>query len=327
VEGVARLSSQERRELFAETASQRSTTPAVIEKDFWVTRTLACLFQNDQLAELLMFKGGTSLSKVYGVIERFSEDIDLVLDWRVLSDEDPQAERSKTQQVRLNEALNIAAQRYIRGELFSLTETAIGEMCQCVIDAEDPFVINVSYPAAFPDDYLRSEIRLEIGPLAAWLPHEDHMIRSYAAESFPAVFRQAECEVRVIGAERTFWEKVTILHQEAHRPKGNDQPSRYSRHYYDLANMAQTPIKDNALQQSELLTDVVAFKQKFYPRSWARYELARPGTLKLVPTGDLLATLAGDYRAMANMIFGSRPAFDEILATLKALEIEINALH
>lgn len=326
MEGVASLSSQERRELFTETASQRSTTPAVIEKDFWVTRTLACLFQNATLAEVLMFKGGTSLSKVYGVIERFSEDIDLVLDWRVLSDEDPQAERSKNQQVRLNEALNTAARRYISENLLGLVETAVGEMCQCEIDTEDPFVINVDYPAAFPDDYLRSEIRLEIGPLAAWLPHEDHMIRSYAAEFFPAVFQQAECEVRVIGAERTFWEKVTILHQEAHRPTGNHQPSRYSRHYYDLASMAQTPIKDRALQNAKLLTEVVAFKQKFYPRGWARYELACPGTLKLVPTGKVLATLAGDYRAMANMIFGGRPAFDEILATLKALEIEINTL-
>ena len=327
METIARLSNQERRDLFAETASQRMTTPAVIEKDFWVTRTLARLFQNEKLARVLMFKGGTSLSKVYGIIERFSEDIDLVLDWRVLSNENPLAERTNTQQAQFNEALNATAQHYISGELFDLISTVLGEMTQCEIDAEDPFVINVSYPAAFPDDYLRPEIRLEIGPLAAWLPHEDHVIRSYAAESFPAVFQQSECHVRVIGAERTFWEKATILHQEAHRPPGNPQPSRYSRHYYDLASMAKSSIKDSALQQVELLPRVVEFKQKFYPRGWARYELARLGTLKLIPTGHVLAALGGDYRAMGNMIFGNRPEFDDILATLRALEMEINALR
>lgn len=322
-----RLSNQERRDLFAETASRRLTTPAVIEKDFWVTRTLARLFQDEKLARVLMFKGGTSLSKVYGIIERFSEDIDLVLDWRVLSNENPLAERSNTQQAQFNEALNATAQHYISGELFDLIRTVLGEMNQCEIDVDDPFVINVSYPAAFPDDYLRPEIRLEIGPLAAWLPHEDHAIRSYAAESFPAVFQQAECRVRVIGAERTFWEKATILHQEAHRPAGNLQPPRYSRHYYDLAKMAQSSLKNSALQHVELLPSVVAFKQKFYPRGWARYELACVGTLKLIPTGHVLAALDSDYRAMRNMIFGSRPEFNDILATLSALEMEINALR
>jgi predicted nucleotidyltransferase component of viral defense system len=110
VKSVARLSDKERRELFTETASRRSTTPAVIEKDFWVTRTLGCLFHDKHLARILMFKGGTSLSKVYNVIERFSEDIDLILDWRVLSDEDPLLDRSGTKQTKLNKELNEYAQ-------------------------------------------------------------------------------------------------------------------------------------------------------------------------------------------------------------------------
>ena len=82
-------------------------------------------------------------------------------------------------------------------------------------------MINIRYPASFPDRYLRPELRLEIGPLAAWLPHEDRLIVSYAAEQFPKVFERQECLVRVLKAERTFWEKATILHQEAHRPAGN----------------------------------------------------------------------------------------------------------
>lgn len=85
------LSAVQRRELFSEAAARLGMTPAVVEKDFWVTWALNRLFANPTLARLLMFKGGTSLSKVYGLIERFSEDIDLILDWRVLGGDDPLA--------------------------------------------------------------------------------------------------------------------------------------------------------------------------------------------------------------------------------------------
>ena len=139
------------------------------------------------------------------------------------------------------------------------------------------------------------------------------------------MFEQRECAVKVIKAERTFWEKATILHHEAHRPEGNAQPPRYSRHYCDLARMAQSPVKEKALADPGLLASVVAFKQRFYPRGWARYDLAKPGTLVLVPEGHVLASVRSDYRAMANMIFGEMPHFDQILAVLQALQEEINA--
>ncbi|PUD98119.1 MAG: nucleotidyl transferase AbiEii/AbiGii toxin family protein [Candidatus Sedimenticola endophacoides] len=267
----------------------------------------------------------TVLSKVYHLIERFSEDIDLVLDWRVLGVENPLAERSKTKQIQLNEALNEQAQQYIGRELLGLVEAALDGVCGCRVDADDPFVIDVNYPAAFPDDYLRPEVRLEIGPLASWLPYEDRQISCYAAEAFPKVFEQHECAVKVIKAERTFWEKATILHHEAHRPEGNLQPPRYSRHYYDLAKMAESPVKAQALTDPELLASVVEFKQRFYPRGWARYDLAKPGTLVLVPEGHVLGAVRSDYKAMENMIFGKVPEFEEILAVLQALQEEINA--
>jgi len=325
MEKLARLPARERSDLFSESAMQKGTTPAVVEKDFWVTWVLNRLFQERDLGRLLMFKGGTSLSKVYHLIERFSEDIDLVLDWRILSGEDPLAGRSKTKQAQLNAALNEQAQKYIGGELLRLVEVALDRVCGCRVDADDPHVIDIYYPAAFPDAYLRPEVRLEIGPLASWLPYEEHRISCYAAEAFPDVFEQRECGVRVISAERTFWEKATILHHEAHRPEANPQPPRYSRHYYDLAKMAQSPIKAQALADTGLLANVVEFKQRFYPRGWARYDLAQPGTLKLVPEDHVLASVKSDYRAMENMIFGEVPDVDEILAVIQGLQEEINA--
>jgi len=321
---VARLPAEERSALFSETATSIGTTPAIIEKDFWVTWVLDQLFQHPETSRLLMFKGGTSLSKVYRLIERFSEDIDLILDWRVLSGEDPLAERSKTSQERLNDAINKQAQAYIGGELLTHISAALGEVCICKVEPADRNVINVRYPAAFSDQYLRPEVRLEIGPLASWLPHEERTIHCYAAETFPQVFERKECLVRVIKAERTFWEKATILHHEAHRPEVNPQPPRYSRHYYDVAKMAESPVKNAALADLELLANVVEFKERFYPRSWARYDLARPGTFRLVPEGHVLATVEADYRAMANMIFGDLPEIGAIMTTLKKLQDEIN---
>lgn len=323
---VARLSARQRQELFSEAAARLRMTPAVVEKDFWVTWMLDRLFATPALARLLMFKGGTSLSKVYGLIERFSEDIDLILDWRVLVGDDPLAERSKAQQAALNEAINQQAQAYIAGPLLSELHTALDGVCQCFV-GDDPHVIEVRYPAAFADTYLRPELRLEIGPLAAWLPYDESVVSAYAAQAFPELFARRETMVKVIRAERTFWEKATILHQEAHRPEDRPQPARYSRHYYDLARMAASPVKAAALADDKLLASVVEFKQRFYPRAWARYDLATPGTLRLLPGEKVLAAVETDYRAMGNMIFGEIPAFADIVAKLRTLENEINGAN
>lgn len=327
MESVARLSSAERRELFAETAARKGMTPAIVEKDFWVCWTLGRLFAHPELSRLLMFKGGTSLSKVFNLIERFSEDIDLILDWRVvIGEDDPLAARSATKQEALNKTIDARAVDYIGGELLPMISWVVDPICRCELAADDLHALNIQYPAAFSDIYLRPEVRLEIGPLAAWLPCDHYRVRPYAAEAFPQIFKQADCAVQAIRAERTFWEKATILHHEANRPEGNPQPLRYSRHYYDLAMMAAAPVKDAALADLSLLEDVVAFKQRFYRRPWARYDLAKPGTFKLLPSDHVLAAVEKDYAQMRNMIFGRYPAFDTIMAELQHLENEINAL-
>jgi hypothetical protein len=324
---VAQLSQEERSALFTESAARRNMTPAISEKDFWVCWTLDKLFAHPELSRILMFKGGTSLSKVFGLIERFSEDIDLILDWRVVTGEDPVADRSNRKQQVLNKEIDERGQEFIAGELCQMIAVLLGPVCTCAADEVDPNVLNVRYPAAFSDDYLRPEVRLEIGPLASWLPYDGYTIRPYAAEEFPETFDRANCQVKAIKAERTFWEKATILHHEAHRPEGNQQPPRYSRHYYDLARMAAGEVKNSALADLELLDNVVEFKKRFYPRGWAQYDLAKPGSLRLVPKGHVLETVRTDYRAMANMIYGDYPDIDEIMSQLQTLEDEINELE
>jgi hypothetical protein len=327
MESVARLHAGERRELFAETAARKGMTPAIAEKDFWVCWTLGRLFADPGLARLLVFKGGTSLSKVFHLIERFSEDIDLILDWRVvMGEDDPLAARSLTKQAALNKSIDEKAMDYIAHEMLPKIASVVSPLCRCELAADDGHALNVIYPAAFSDAYLRPEVRLEIGPLAAWMPNDAFRIQPYAAEAFPKLFAQPKSAVKAIRAERTFWEKATILHHEAHRPAGSPQPLRYSRHYYDLAMMALAPVKAAALADLGLLADVVAFKTQFYPRGWAQYDLAKPGSFKLIPPAEVWAVVEKDYAQMRNMIFGRYPAFAEIMAILESLETEINLL-
>lgn len=327
---VATLSEKERNELFTLTAERLGIgSIAIVEKDFWVCWTLKQLFEHAKLSKLLIFKGGTSLSKVYGLISRFSEDVDLVLDWRVVNqDQNPMAERSKRQQSKINETLNDSAITYIAETMMPWLQEALGSHCEMEINTgekDQGHVVRVKYPKTENPTGILPYIQLEIGPLASWLPHSEHSVTPYAAEYFPHLFDEPQCKVRAIDAERTFWEKATILHHEAHRPEDLPVPPRYSRHYYDLCLMAaDETLKSTALGKPELLASVVEFKKKFYPRGWANYDAAFSGSFKLIPPSHVLNAMQKDYEAMQEMIFGDRPTFDEIIASLKTLEAEIN---
>ncbi len=321
---IAAESPQFRRNLFVETGNKTKISHAMVEKDFWVCWVLGRLFDHPELSRIILFKGGTSLAKVFHLIERFSEDIDLILDWRLLTAEDPKAKRSKTQQDIFNKGINESAQVYIRETMLPDIGNAVDPLCSAIISADDPHTINIKYPAAFSENYLKPFIQLEIGPLASWVPHDAYSIRPYAAEAFPNLFEKKDSKVRAIRAERTFWEKVTILHQEAFRPKDKVQPPGYSRHYYDTAMMYKSAIKAAALPDIELMRKVVEFKKQFYPREWANYDKAVPGTFRIVPPEHVLRSLRMDYAKMQNMIFGKYPPFDDMMETLSRLEKEIN---
>ena len=326
MERVAVSTEQERNDLFRETGARRNMSPAVVEKDFWVCWALGRLFASEKLASKIMFKGGTSLSKVFGLIERFSEDIDLILSWGELPSEDPYAERSKTKQDAFNKRIVDESREYIAQHLLPEVRAILGDLCRVSAVDDERDVIHVRYPASFSDEYLRPEILLEIGPLAQWTPNDSYHIQPYAADEFPELFEYPRCRVQAVCAERTFWEKATILHHEAHRPEDKPVPLRCSRHYYDLARMAAHHVRKAALGDLGLLHSVVQFKMRFYPQGWARYDLAKPGTLKLVPPDHVLTEVRKDYSEMQIMIYGEAPPLDEILGVLGDLEDEVNAL-
>lgn len=323
---VAKLSEQERKDLFSETATAMGVTAAAAEKDFWICWVLLQVFEDDALKQYLRFKGGTSLSKCYNAIERFSEDIDLILDWSQLTAENPESMRSKTKQGKLNQSINEQAQNYIAEILLPRLQELMGDTCELVIDSADPHTVNITYPKAFSSEYLRPQVRLEIGPLAAMLPMEWCDVQPYAAKYFPDIFEQAIVSVPTIVVGRTFWEKLTILHAEAHRPLDKSLPSRYARHYYDVYKLVETGLYKKAMEQSDLLAEVVQFKQKFYPSGWANYGTATFAGLVLQPSAHHIDALKADYGQMREMLFGNKPNFDQIIAALITLENEVKAL-
>lgn len=137
----------------------------------------------------------------------------------------------------------------------------IGGAVSAYIDDDDPGTVKFGYPRTFEDSSILQVIRLEFGALAAWTPAQYADVKPYAAAYYPAIFHQPTTKILTITAERTFWEKATILHQEAHRPESSKIPERYSRHYYDFYCMANKGILEKALAQQDLLTQVAKFKR------------------------------------------------------------------
>jgi hypothetical protein len=192
----------------------------------------------------------------------------------------------------------------------------------------DANVVRFRYPASISRSvgYVLPQVVLELGTHAEFVPRDRFVLRAFVAEEFPGLVADADVGVVALLAKRTFWEKVTILHAEHHRPADKTLPGRYSRHYYDVAMLAQGPVKAEALADVKLLAQVVMHKESFYPSAWARYDLARPGTLRVVPAESRVSALRQDYCDMAAMIFGEPPRFGSIMEILAALEQEINAV-
>lgn len=324
---IALATSKQRMIVFTEAASKLKLPPYIVEKDFWVSWVLGKMFADPFLRDILRFKGGTSLSKAYGVIERFSEDIDLILDARVVLFADEELEqKSNTRQAAFNKDVERRAEEYIQSELKANISKVLGKVCKIKGDTDDGHVLQIVYPKVFDYAYIQPMIKLEIGPLSLWDPIEERSITSFVSKTLPEL-KISDPVVPTIKAERTFWEKITILHHEANRPADKGPvPARYSRHYYDVFKLGHTDIKEKAFADLDLLKGVVNFKIRFYPRGWAKYEEAKPGTMKLLPPEHSMPILKDDYKKMQNMIYGDAPDWDTILAYLTDLENEINNL-
>ena len=163
-----------------------------------------------------------------------------------------------------------------------------------------------------------------MGARSDHFPVETASVSPYLKDQIPDVVDESEVLVRVLDAQRTFWEKATILHAEYHRPSDKALPKRQSRHYYDMVQLADHSIGQNAIVNTELLTRVAEHKKVFFKSGWANYDAAKPGTLRLVVNPTRIPDLRTDYAEMQPMFFGESPSFDSIVERLRLLENEIN---
>jgi hypothetical protein len=326
------LAGDERRRYIEQAAAQRNVSAVILEKDFWVSWLLGILF-NSEFADSLVFKGGTSLSKVFGVIERFSEDIDLSLSPEFLQLPKPGKSRNQANKWLKNAeaACGVAVEEQIAPKLERAVAAVLGKhkgrWLEFVIDpATNSPVLLFHYPSTLPAgfNYLKRSVKLEFGSLTDQQPVGRHPIEPLVATILPSAFSDWRCEVVALELERSFWEKATILHTEFHRPADRVTPDRFSRHYADTAALAQHPTGARAIDQHELRERVVAWKGQFFGSAWARYDLAQPGTFRLVPPAERLPALKRDYEAMRDMYLSEPPPFDSVLAVLAALEQRIN---
>jgi len=337
---VAQATAVDRAELFRSTAAalRPERSPAIIEKDFWVCWTLHRIYAVMKFQPELIFKGGTSLSKAYNAIERFSEDVDLSVSRRDLGfadSRDPEEEGiSRKESRRRIAALVVTCQEMVRNRLLPrLREgfaSVIGKSGWSIeLDAIDPQTVVFAYPRSEPagrlPEAIRPAIRLEMGARSDDWPAEDREIQCYAAEAFPQAFQVARsCRTHVLDARRTFWEKVTLLHAEFHRPTVDAAADRLSRHYYDVYQLSRQEIGQQALSRMDLLERVVAHKRLFFAAAWAHYETAVPGGFHLVPPAGRMSAFQGDYARMREMIFGDVPSWEEIVRGLQELEDKMN---
>ncbi len=335
---VLQLTSKQRAELFESAALKTGMDAVILEKDFWVCWTLKELFRLPTIGEQLIFKGGTSLSKVFKIIERFSEDIDVSIDRTFLGfggANEPEAGASNKEKQRRIEALKAACQKKIADELLPTLDAAIKskvshyDKWSLRSDDEDPDkqTLLFDYPTSFPPDatgYIRRAVKIEMGARADHWPCETKTVTPYVAEQFPKGFQEASYAVKVLAVERTFWEKATILHAEFHRPVDKPMPERFSRHYGDFYELIHKGVSKSATAKLELLARVAEHKNLFFKSSWAKYGEATQGTLRIAPPQQRLKALRDDYAKMQQMFFGEQPEFDKIIALLKQWESNFN---
>ena len=335
------LSERDRRDVFESAARRLDTLSGHVEKDFWVCLVLDTLY--DRLPDghpRLLFKGGTSLSKAFGLIRRFSEDIDLVVhrgDLGFVGDQDPiiTVGLSNKKRSALFEELAQACGGYVRGDLSAALSALIGEMvegCEVLPDEDDGDgqTLLVSYPTLYPSGdttYVSPRVKIEAGARSALEPNVTRTVRPYVADDLPD-WPFDVGNVATITPERTYWEKLLILHGVHCGYRGAKRlpadKDRISRHYYDAAMMTASGIGESALSDEGLLEAVRSHNLVAFRQAWKRFEEAVPGSVRLVPQPGLRAVIERDYRAMRDMILGAAPAFEWIVDRLLHAETVTN---
>lgn len=327
------LTDQTRRNIYAETSAAIGLPDAAVEKDWWVVHTLDLVFDTS-IAQHTVFKGGTSLSKAWGLIDRFSEDIDLALDRRFLGFDAEDKEMTASQVRKLREQSFLFISEIYFPELRAKFSDAgfddmTFQLCEIKSHDQDPLIIEIYYPAvtdAVP--YLQPRVLIEVGSRSMMEPFEQRSFTSLAGEHFKGrPFADELITIPTVRPERTFLEKIFLLHEEFQQPVKKIRVERKSRHLYDLEKLMDTDFGKAALGNRELYQTIVEHRKVITPLRGINYDNHTPDKINPVPPDDIIGEWEKDYIAMQqSMFYNPSLPFDKLIARLHELKARINQL-
>lgn len=321
--------------IFDNESSKLGIDSSMIEKDYYVFVVLDYLFNKSKWKDDIFFKGGTALSKCFGLINRFSEDIDLVIGWKLLGINDEKANETRGSKTAekfdkiwrdkmsdfIKKDFAPAVNKYIKSLYPTRNDVGVG------IEIGTNFSINVFYPSLYKNDKskaIKPFIKIEIGPRSMVIEKENHIISPYIKD-FIKNQKEKQTKVVTISSSIIFWEKVAILHEIAFLGRTRNY-LHYSRHYYDLYCLYNSEIRKNALNHSNLVELLGQFRKNFFRIKTQCIDAFTPKSIILVPNDQIIRILKKDYEKMLDMIYKDAPNFDEILKVIKILQKEINSL-
>jgi predicted nucleotidyltransferase component of viral defense system len=325
---------EEKVAIFNAVATEKGMPPFAVEKDWWVSRTLEIIFRMD-ISKHLVFKGGTSLSKAWKLINRFSEDIDLAIDKEFF--EGYKGAISKTQIGRLRKV----AGAYTTGTFFEelkekFRKKGYSDLKFKVIEAEDsdqdPRVLEIYYPNIIPSEsaYILPRVQIEVSCRSLREPFTVQAFGSLVDEFFAGRdFVEPLFEVPTVNAERTFLEKLFLLHEEFHRPADKMRVNRLSRHLYDIYQLSKVDIAAQAINDKELYETIVAHRYKFSRVGDVDYNVHNPKTLNPIPPAEVISEWKADYAKMKeDMIYErDKPSFEDLITNLEDLMAQLQAVN
>lgn len=326
------LDNSEKTAIFTQIATNLGMKPFAVEKDWWVSRTLEIIFQMP-IAAHLVFKGGTSLSKAWRLINRFSEDIDLAIDMEFFGFS---GSLGKSQRDKLRKT----AGAYTTGTFFEDLKVAFRangyrDLEFVVIEAkdsdQDPRIVEIYYSSVIKPDteYILPRVQLEISCRSLREPFTLRAFGSLVDEFYAGHdFTESLFDVPTVNAERTCLEKLFLLHEEFNRPLNKMRVERLSRHLYDIYQLTQAGVTAKAISDKSLYETIVAHRQKFSNVGGVNYNLHHPHRLNPIPPKEVIAEWEADYAKMKeDMIYEEKkPSFEDLISNLEYIRSQLKAV-
>jgi predicted nucleotidyltransferase component of viral defense system len=317
-----KLSDKDRINVLTQASIKKKLSLLAIEKDWWITMTLRALFACE-CSDHIVFKGGTSLSKAWNLIERFSEDIDIAIDRKFFGFE----EKLKKKQIT---NLRRASCSYIKNTLQNelnqkLQNNGIIGYSLFVPESEDttkdPQIIEIHFKSLFTPDYIRDKVVIEIGARSLVEPSENIRLRSIIADYYPqSNYADDYFAVPTVVPQRTFLEKAFLLHEEFQKPPEKIRVNRMTRHIYDLEKLMDTNFAESALNNSNLYNVIVEHRRILTAMKEVDYSTHVPEKINFVPPDFILDSWREDYEIMqSGMIYGKSLSFEKLIERIKLL--------